>query len=238
MEQGTILLEPSAKNASGGYLEGKLEYTAHADPANNTQKITLKLYCRKKNDSMPLTVATAGAWHYTFKIGTLPVTGYTPSDTRVLSDFVLLARIELTLPCDENGLLSTLISASVTAPAGTLYEDLVTSGKQSVVFGQMQRVGKLLLASDCHFGGSVGIRVQASAEGFYYAALLSVGDFRSELFPICPASLSPERFSVPLPLSAAAGMPNAAAGELLVSLLTFSDQRLLRISRDQFLMLR
>ena len=50
MEQGTIIFDPSAKNQSGGYIIGKIDYTASELADSAGLAVTLKLYCKKAND--------------------------------------------------------------------------------------------------------------------------------------------------------------------------------------------
>ena len=223
MEQGTILLKRSAQNASGGYIEGRVDYTAEADASRNARKITLKLYCRKGNDRMALTVATSGVWHYTLRIGTLPLSGYTPSDTRVLTDWQKLAETTATVPNDNDGMLSAVVGGSVSAPAGTSYEGLVTEGAQQIIFGRIERIGQLLSCADVYFGSNCSVRMRPRHEGFHYALRLSLGDWESEPFPITPTGLAAQYFAVPLALQAAHEIPNSQTGRLTVTLVTYGD---------------
>ena len=127
MAKGTIDFTQSA--TSGAYIDGKIEWESILNASAGTSNVTVKLYVRKGNTTMTLTVPTQGAW-----VGSLTVNGTTwnlSSSSAVLESWVLIASKTVSnISHGADGKKSIDISASITAPTGSsLAGHKITGGK-------------------------------------------------------------------------------------------------------------
>lgn len=113
MASGIIDFTQSA--ASGTYIEGRIEWTSTPNISAGTSDVTAKLYVRKRNHSMTLTIATEGTWAYT-----LVVNGSSQNVSvkkSVLQDWVYLGSKTVNgILHDPGGSKRIIISGSITAP--------------------------------------------------------------------------------------------------------------------------
>ncbi len=223
MEQGTILFDRSVLNDAGGYIEAKIEWSAKGVIETNRRKLTLKLYCRKGNDSMTLTVATGGIWRFTLQAGAETLRAESPSDTRILLDWVKLYEVTLELANDADGLLTIPIGGSVTAPDGTGYEGLSSTGQALTVLGRVERIGILLSVSDAVCGSFVSVRWQPRSTAFYHRLRIAIADRVYDTAVMKSDHLNIRNASLALPAEAAYEITDAAEGALKVTLITYGD---------------
>ena len=88
MAGATINLSESS--SSGSRIVGKIVWEATTDTAANASKnVTAKLYVRKYNPDLTLTIPTSGTWSYELTINGSKATGSISKD--VLLDWVLIA---------------------------------------------------------------------------------------------------------------------------------------------------
>ena len=144
MASGTFNLARSS--SSGSYIEAKVEWSSAANNSTNKSNATGKLYVRKDNDSLILTIPTGGTWNYSFTIN-----GQTKSgglSTSVLTDWVLLATFTVNdIAHGDDGKKNITISASVTAPSGTSFAGHTTSGSKSVPLDTIPRASAITSAA-------------------------------------------------------------------------------------------
>lgn len=125
MAGGTINFTQSA--TSGSYIDGKIVWTSELDTSANSSRVIAKLYVRKANTTMTLTVPTEGTWSCKL---TVDGKQHNPSiSAAVLEDWVLLASLTVgSVKHASNGSKSITISGSITAPSGTSFAGHETKG--------------------------------------------------------------------------------------------------------------
>lgn len=131
----TITLGKSV--SSGTYLIGKIVWSSTPDNDANTSSVTAKLYVRKYNGSMTLTIPTSGKWSYSLTVNGDTVSGSVRKD--VLTDWVLLATKTITVNHNTDGTKSITISGSVSAPSDTSLEGHTTSGSGTATLDTIPR---------------------------------------------------------------------------------------------------
>ena len=125
MASGTITLNKSA--SSGNYIQSKIVWYGTADEDKNNSDVTCRIYVRKDNDGLTLTVPTSGTWTYSMTINGKTFSGTVSKD--VLLDWVQLATATVSdIPHNDNGSKSITISGYVTAPSGTTLAGHKSSG--------------------------------------------------------------------------------------------------------------
>jgi len=223
MEQGTIIFDPSAKNQSGGYIIGKIDYTASELADSAGLAVTLKLYCKKANDSLQLTVATSGIWNYSLYIGDHIVTDRTPSDTKILCDWVKLGETTLHLPFSQSSVQAVMIGGSVASPAGSSYEGLQSAGEMAVFLGVEGRLGRILGAKNMTFGESTAIYFEVNSPYLYHRFCCNIGE-KEHWFPmLSPCATGTYSRLLTLPYTLLEELTDSAAGKMTLTLETYAD---------------
>ncbi len=167
MASGTITLNRSA--SSGAYIESKIVWSATADTDTNSSKnVTAKIYVRKDNTDMLLTIPTSGTWSYSITINGNKVTGSISKE--VLLDWVLLGTHTVgSIDHDGNGSKSITIAGSVTAPTGTGFAGHTSSGSGTAKFDTIPRASSIdsLSCATKYFTGKMTYRYTPQSSSFY-----------------------------------------------------------------------
>lgn len=174
MASGTINLSKS--KSSGAYIEGKIVWSATADnEANASKNISAKLYVRKGDPNVTLTVPTSGTWSYTLTVNGSKMSGSIQKS--VLTDWVLIATKTITkISHDSDGAKKITISGSVKAPTGTSFEGHTTSGSKSVSFDTIPRATSFesLSCATNYFTGTLTYKYTPKSSSFYNRCNISL----------------------------------------------------------------
>ena len=220
MASGTFNLARSS--SSGSYIEAKVEWSSAANNSTNKSNATGKLYVRKDNDSLILTIPTGGTWNYSFTIN-----GQTKSgglSTSVLTDWVLLATFTVNdIAHGDDGKKNITISASVTAPSGTSFAGHTTSGSKSVPLDTIPRASTITSAASVFLGNKCSVKWTPASASFRYKIKFSIGNWSYTTGAIHPNTTSAYVYNLyTIPLDVAYQMPNPE-GSMTATLYTYSD---------------
>lgn len=167
MASGTITLSRSA--SSGAYIESKIVWSATADADTNSSKnVTAKIYVRKDNPDILLTIPTSGTWSYSITINGNKVTGSISKE--VLLDWVLLGTHTVgSIDHDGNGSKSITIAGSVSAPTGTGFAGHTSSGSGTAKFDTIPRASSIdsISCATKYFTGTMTYRYTPQSSSFY-----------------------------------------------------------------------
>ena len=167
MATGTINLNRSA--SSGAYIVAKIEWSATADtPTNTSKNVTAKIYVRKDNPDILLTIPTSGTWSYSLNINGSAFSGSVSKE--VLLDWVLLGTHTVSsISHDSNGSKSITISGSVSAPAGTGFAGHTSSGSGTAKFDTIPRGSTIdyLACATNYFTGQMTYKYTPQSASFY-----------------------------------------------------------------------
>ena len=173
MATGTINLNKSA--SSGNYIIGKIVWDATADEDLNESNVTCRIYVRKDNDGLLLTVPTSGTWVYSLTINGKAFTGSVSKD--VLLDWVLLATESVSgITHDDDGTKSITIKGSVTGPTGTTLSGHKTSGSGTATMDTVPRAS-IINAVSCaskYFNGKLTYKYTPQSASFYNRCNISL----------------------------------------------------------------
>lgn len=174
MASGTINLSKSA--SSGGYIEAKIVWSATADTASNTSKnVTAKIYVRKDNTDMILTIPTSGTWSYSITINGSQVTGSISKE--VLLDWVLLGTHTVgSIGHNGDGTKSITIAGSVSAPSATSLAGHTSSGSGTAKFDTIPRASTIdyLACATKYFTGQITYKYTPQSSSFYNRCNISL----------------------------------------------------------------
>lgn len=165
MASATINLNKSV--SSGTYIIGKIEWSSTADNNSNTSGVTAKLYVRKYNDGITLTIPTSGKWSYSLTVNGSEVSGEVRKD--VLTDWVLLATKTVTVNHNGDGTKSITISGSVTAPTSTSLEGHNTSGSGTAKMDTVPRATTIekLECTTAYLDGTITAEYTPQSASYY-----------------------------------------------------------------------
>ena len=167
MASGTITLSRSA--SSGAYIESKIVWSATADADTNSSKnVTAKIYVRKDNPDILLTIPTSGTWSYSITINGSKITGSISKE--VLLDWVLLGTHTVgSIDHDGNGSKSITIAGSVSAPTGTGFAGHTSSGSGTAKFDTIPRASSVdsISCATKYFTGTMTYRYTPQSSSFY-----------------------------------------------------------------------
>ena len=173
MATKTITLNKSA--SSGNYIQAKIECYSSADYDTNKSDVTCKLYVRKDNDGMTLTIPTSGTWVFSLSINGKNFSGSVSKD--VLLDWVLIATESVSgIAHDSDGTKSISISGSVTAPAGTTLDGHKSSGSGTAEMDTVPRattIDSVACASN-YFDGKLTYKYTPQSSKFYNRCNISL----------------------------------------------------------------
>jgi hypothetical protein len=124
---------------------------------------------------MTLTSTTGGTWPYTLNINGSVLSGSVKKD--ILSDWVAMATHTVHVSHNADGAKTITISGSVSAPSGTSYAGLTSSGSKSVALDTIPRASSVA-ATNADIGSSTTITISRASSSFthhlrYYFAGLS-----------------------------------------------------------------
>ena len=222
MANGTINLSKS--KTSGSYIEGKIVWSATADSDSNSSKnVTAKIYVRKDNTDMELTITTQGTWEYSLTVNGSKVSGSVSKS--VLTDWVLIGtKTVSSIAHGDDGTKYITISGSVTAPTGTSFEGHTTSGSGKAVFDTIPRASTITAVSDVTLGNKCSVKWTPASASFRYKLKFSIGDWSYTTGAIHPNKTSAYTYTgYTIPLAAASQLPSAKTGTMKVTLYTYSN---------------
>lgn len=163
MATGSFNLTKSANNSSGSYIIGKIDWSSTKNIEGNYSSVTATLYCKKLHDSMVLTQTTGGTWPYTLNINGSVLSGSVKKD--ILSDWVAMATHTVQVSHNPDGAKTITISGSVSAPSGTSYAGLTTSGSKSVALDTIPRASAVS-ATNADIGFNTTIAINRASPSF------------------------------------------------------------------------
>ena len=173
MATKTITLSKSA--SSGNYIEAKIVCYSSADFDTNKSDVTCKLYVRKDNDSLTLTIPTSGTWSYSLTINGKAFSGTVSKD--VLLDWVLIATHSVSgIAHDSDGSKSITISGSVTAPTGTGIAGHKSSGSGTAEMDTVPRatIPNSVSCASSYFNGKLTYKYTPQSASFYNRCNISL----------------------------------------------------------------
>lgn len=173
MATKTITLGKSA--SSGNYIQAKIVCYSSADYDTNKSDVTCKLYVRKDNDSMMLTIPTSGTWSYSMTINGKAFSGTISKD--VLLDWVLIATESVSgIAHNSDGTKSITISGSVTAPTGTTLAGHKSSGSGTAEMDTVPRASSIdsLACASSYFNGKLTYKYTPQSASFYNRCNISL----------------------------------------------------------------
>lgn len=222
MAGGTITLKEST--SSGARIAGKIEWSAAADTALNASKnVTAKIYVRKYNPDMTLTVPTSGTWSYSLNINGSAVTGSTYGE--VLLDWVLIGTHKVgSIDHKDDGSKSITISGSVTAPSATSFKGHTTTGSGTATFDTIARASSITSASDTTLGNACSVKWTPASAAFRYKLKFAIGDWSHTTDAIHPNKTTAFTYSdYVLRIDEVASQVPKKTGKMTVTLYTYSD---------------
>ena len=163
MASGTFSLTKSSNNSSGSYIIGKIDWSSTKNVEGNYSSVTATLYCKKLNDSMILTQTTGGTWAYSLNINGSTISGSVKKD--ILSDWVAMATHTVQVSHNADGAKTITISGSVTAPSGSSYAGLTSSGSKSVALDTIPRASSVT-ATNADIGFNTTITINRASPSF------------------------------------------------------------------------
>ena len=222
MASGSFELNRSSLNASGSFIAGKIDWTSTPDKDANKSDVTAKLYVRKGNDNLTLTEPTYGTYSYELAVNGNKITGTTL--VSVLEDWVLVATHTVTgINHDGDGTKSISLSGSVSAPSGTSYYGKTTSGSKTVDLDNIPRASKITAASVA-LGVKCSVKWTPASASFWYQLQFSLGDWKHTTEMIRPNKTTAYTYtSYTVPMDVASKITSGNAGNMTVSLTTYSD---------------
>ena len=166
MASETITLNKSA--SSGNYIQAKVVWESAVNNSANNSDVTARVYVRKDNDSLLLTIPTSGTWNYTLSINGKSFSGSVSKS--VLLDWVLLGTHSVQdIAHGDDGNKTITISGSVTAPTGTGLNGHTSSGSGSAKMDTVPRATSIdaVSCSTNYFDGKITFRYTPQSGNFY-----------------------------------------------------------------------
>lgn len=221
MANKTINLNRSA--TSGSYIIGKIVCDATADDNLNNSDVTCRIYVRKANDGMTLTIPTSGTWTYGMTINGKPFSGTVSKD--VLLDWVLLATVSVSdIAHNDDGTKSIAVSGYVIAPASTSLAGHKTGGSDTFSLDTVPRSSTIASAGDVTLGNACNVKWKPHSASFWYKLKFSMGSWSYTTDAIYPGNTSDYAYTgYALPMDVAYQIPDVRIGTMTVTLYTYSD---------------
>lgn len=221
MAGATINLSESS--SSGSRIVGKIVWEATTDTAANASKnVTAKIYVRKYNPDLILTIPTSGTWSYELTINGSKATGSISKD--VLLDWVLIATHKVnSIAHDSNGSKSITISGSVTAPSATSFAGHTTKGSGTAKLDTIPRASTITSAAETVLGNYCNVRWTPLTSTFRYKLKLSIGSWSVWSGVIYPGNTAAYTYRQIIPLDVAKQILNGPEGTMTATLYTYSD---------------
>lgn len=230
MATKTITLGKSA--SSGNYIQAKIECNATADFDTNKSDVTCRLYIRKDNDGLTLTIPTSGTWTYSLNINGKTFSGTVSKD--VLLDWVLIATHSVSgISHNSDGTKSISISGSVTAPTSTTLSGHKSSGSSTFQLDTVPRASIIdsVSCASSYLNGKLTYKYTPQASSFYNRCNISLslnGEFIAvKSINLGQKSASQQTATVTLSEDEQAiiynKLPNTNKGTLRFTFRTYSD---------------
>ena len=221
MATKTITLGRSA--SSGNYIQAKIDCYSSADYDTNKSNVTCKLYVRKANDSMTLTIPTSGTWSYSLSINGRNFSGTVSKD--VLLDWVLIATESVSgISHNDDGTKSISVSGSVTAPSATSFSGHKSSGSETFTLDTVPRASTIASAGNVTLGNACNVKWTPASASFYYKMGFQIGTWKHSTEVVHPNSTKEYAYTgLVIPMEVANQIPNGTTGKMYVYLHTFSD---------------
>ena len=172
MANGSFELAKSNVSSGGSYIIGKIVWSSTANTVGNNSSVTATLYCKKANDYTQLTVATSGSWAYSLTVN--GVTTTTTAHKSILADWVEIASKTVSVNHGSDGKKSITISGSVTAPSGTSFAGMTTSGSQTVALDLIPRTSSVS-ATTANIGSATKIIIGRATPEFTHTLTYRFG---------------------------------------------------------------
>lgn len=221
MASKTIELSRSA--TSGSYIIGKIVCDSTADYDHNNSDVTCRIYVRKDNDGLTLTVPTSGTWSYSMTINGKSFSGTVSKD--VLLNWVLLATISVSdIAHNDDGTKSIAISGTVTAPNQTTLAGHKTTGNGTASMDTVPRASTIASAGDVTLGEKCNVKWTPASTSFRYKLKFTLGKWSYTTDAIHPNSKNLYTYDgYAISMDAAYQIPNSYSGTMTVTLYTYSD---------------
>ena len=220
MSSGTINLNESA--SSGSRLAAKIEWSATTDTAANASKnVTAKLYVRKYNPSVLLTIPTEGTWPYSININGNSISGTISAS--VLLDWVLIGTHKVgSIDHNSDGSKSITISGSVTGPSVSGFAAHTSKGSGTAKFDTIPRASTITAAGNVTLGNNCSIKWTPASASFRYKLRFSIGNWSYTTEAIHPNRTTEFTYTgYPIPLEVANQL--GKTGTMTATLFTYSD---------------
>ena len=220
MANGILNLENSGMTAGGGFLLGKIEWSAAASEAENASSVTAALYVKKGGTA---TLATTGMWN-----ARLTVAGETAAvqiAATVGTEWVKLAEKTVRAAHSASGSGSCALSGAVTGPQGTLYAARSTQGSGTAVLDTIARASvPSATAAGWKMGQSgCGIRTNRKSTKFYHRVRYAFGALSGQTAGLSKYDGVTDGATFVPPRSLAAEIPNALSGICTFTVTTYQD---------------
>lgn len=173
MAGATINLSQSS--SSGTYIDSKIVWSSTPDNDANDSDVTAKIYVRKDNDDVTLTIDTTGTWSWSVTINGTKKSGTLYAS--VLTDWVLLATVKVSgIDHDSDGSKSITIKGSVSGPSGTSLSGHTTSGSGTAVLDTIPRASTLdsLSCATKYFTGTLTYKYTPQSSSYYNRCNISL----------------------------------------------------------------
>lgn len=173
MASGNFNLNNSGQTSGGGYLMGKVEWSASPNTETNRSSGVVRLYAKKASTTGTITTPTTGNWDCS-----MTVNGENLSQNvyaGITADWVLLLEKTFTVDHDSDGQKSISIEASVWGPSGTAYSGLQTAGSGTAVLDSIPRASSLSCAGTMVMGQRYNLAITAASNGFSHDLVLTWG---------------------------------------------------------------
>lgn len=216
MATGTFSLTKSSNNSSGSYIIGKIDWSSTKNIEGNYSSVTATLYCKKLNDSMTLTQTTGGTWTYSLNINGSTISGSVKKD--ILSDWVAMATHTVSkVSHNADGAKTITISGSVTAPSGSSYAGLTSSGSKSVALDTIPRASSVT-ATNANIGSTTTITINRASSSFTHTLEYSFAGLTGTI----ATKTASTSVSWTVPTTFYAKIPNAKSGTCTITCTTYN----------------
>ena len=220
MANGTIDFNQS--QASGKYIDGKIEWSSSTNAAANSSDVTVSLYVKKGDTTTNLTIPTEGKWSYQLTVNGSTVSG--TAKKSVLKDWVLVyTRTVSGISHNGDGTKSITISGSVTAPSASSFSGHTSSGSGTAEFNVIPRASAIDSAANVTLGNACSIAWTPKSASFRYKLKFALGTWEHTTDAIHPNKITAHTYTgYAIPLDVA-NQFTTQSDEMTVTLYTYSD---------------
>lgn len=210
-------------DSTGPYIRGKIELSSTPETSSNTSDITAKIYVQKGNHDYALDTPTEGTWSYSITVNGTKKSGSVYKS--VLEDWVLLYTGAWNdIAHGSDGKKSVSVAGSVSAPSGTSYAGMTSSGSGTFTLDTIPRASTLTSAGDVTLGNKCSVKWTPLSASFRYKLKFVLEDWSYTTGAIHPNQTSAYTYTgYTIPLEVANQIPSAKTGTMTVYLYTYSD---------------